>query len=140
MLLRLLNAVTATDSAPSAATDGHSLRHNQPGLARKFNWRGLDHGAIKVKGAGTGALTFQGIVYVYDPESATWSQLGMSPTIADRGKLNDGTTITGTTTLNHTQPIQGLSAYTRIALQVSTLTGTSMTVSAWLISRGTGRV
>lgn len=139
-MLRLLNAITATTSAPSAATDGVSLRYRQPGLSAKFKWGGKDFGVLKIKGAGTGALTFQGIVFVYEPTSNTWAPYGMGTVIADRGKLNDGTTITGTTTLEHTQPIQGLSAYTRIALQATTLTGTDMTVSAYLIERGTARV
>lgn len=94
-----------------------------------------DVGVLVAKGAGTGALTFQGIVFLYDALSDAWYPAGISATIADRGKLNDGNTITGTTTLVHTQPIYALSAYTRIALQITTLTGTGMTVSAYLIPR-----
>ena len=95
----------------------------------------FDAGVITVAGAGTGALTFQGIVFVYDPLTDAWHPDGMAAVIADRGKLNDANTITGTTTLVHTQPIYALSAYARIALQITTLTGTGMTVSAYLIPR-----
>lgn len=135
MALRLLNAVTATTSAPSAATDGQSLQDDQPGTStRQFYWmKRWNRGAIVIKGAGTGALTFQGIIWLYSKIADAWCPAGINSTIADRGKLNDGTTITGTTTLVHTQPIYGISAYERIALQATTLTGTGMTVSAHLI-------
>jgi len=135
-MLILADAITGTVAAPTLITDGASLHYRQPGRGLKFVWYGQDKGFIRVKGAGTGALTFQGIVYLYDPESAAWTQAGISSTIANRGMLNDGTTITGTTTLNHYQPIYGLSGFTRIALAVpTTFTGTGLTVSAWLLSR-----
>jgi hypothetical protein len=117
----------------SGADVGFPLQGHVDGTP--YRWLGHDYGAIVVKGAGTGALTFQGLVWLYSFASRTWSQAGISATIADRGKLNDGTTITGTTTLNHTQPFHGLSAFDRIYLQITTITGTSMTVSAYLVSR-----
>lgn len=91
-----------------------------------------------VSGAGTGALTFQGIIWLYTVTVPVWMPAGISSTIADRGKLNDGTTITGTTTLVHTQPIHALGAYDRVYLQATTLTGTSMTVSAYMVPQGKG--
>lgn len=134
MALRLLNAVTATTSAPSASTDGFSLQGNQASTPTfQHYWqKPWATGAIHVKGAGTGALTFQGIIWLYSKIIDAWMPAGIASTIADRGKLNDATTITGTTTLVHTQPIYGLSAYERIALQATTLTGTGMTVSAYM--------
>lgn len=135
MALLLLNGVQATTSAPTLATDGFALTGHAPGAGQYYWLKVWDAGAINVKGAGTGALTFQGIVYLYDTVLATWMPAGMAATIADRGKLNDANTITGTTTLAHTQPIMGLSAYSRIALQASTLTGTGMTVSVSLVQR-----
>lgn len=135
MSVRLLDAVIATTSAPTLANQGASLRGDQPGYVPGY-WLGAwDAGVIHVKGAGTGALTFQGIVWLYSVLTGVWEPAGMDATIADRGKLNDGNTITGTTTLAHTQPISGLSAYNRIALQATTLTGTDMVVSAFMSPR-----
>lgn len=135
MALRLHNAITAATAAPTLATDGQPLQHNQAGTPDfRFYWqKRWNNASILVSGAGTGALTYQGIVWLYDVISLTWYPAGISATIADRGKLNDGTTITGTTTLVHTQPIYGLSAWERIYLQATTLTGTGMTVSAYLV-------
>ena len=135
MRLELLAGITATTSAPTTVADGHSLNGDQPGLALGFGWRKADFGVIVVHGAGIGALTFQGIVFLYSPDTASWSPAGISATVADRGKLNDGNTLTGTTTIDHTEQISGLSAYTRIALQATTLTGTSMTMNAYLEPR-----
>jgi hypothetical protein len=132
MSLRLLNAVTATTSAPSAATDGFALQHPTPGTIYYWIKRWND-GMLLVSGAGTGALTFQGIVWLYSVVAGAWFPGGVSTTVADRGKLNLATTITGTTTLVHAETIHGLSAFERIALQATTLTGTSMTVSAYLV-------
>jgi hypothetical protein len=134
-MLRLLNAVTATTSAPSAATDGQPLQGDQISTTTIGHYwqKRWNNGQIALKGTGTGALTFQGIIWLYFKTPNIWAPAGISATIADRGKLNDGTTITGTTTLVHTQPIYGLSSAERIALQATTLTGTDMTVTAWLI-------
>lgn len=136
MALRLVNAATATSSAPTLATDGFALNGNTPGGT--YYWLKVwDAGALMVNAAGTGALTFQGIVWLYSNVAACWMPAGISATIADRGKLNDGTTITGTTTLVHTQPIQGLSAYERIAFQITTSTAGAgnLTSSVYLVQR-----
>ncbi len=135
-MLLVTNAVTAGPAVPTLATDGVSLRYQQPGLPQYYNWRGQDSGILRLKGAGTGALTFMGIVYLYDPLSAAWAPAGISSTIGNRGMLNDATTITGTTTFQHEQPIYGLSGFTRIYLAApTTFTGTSLTVSCWLLNR-----
>jgi hypothetical protein len=132
MSLRLLNGAIVATSAPTLATDGFSLQRDTPG-AGSFYWlKPWNYGVIQVVGAGTGALTFQGIVYLYSVLAAAWMPAGIGP-VADRGKLNDGVTITGTTTLAHTQPIGALSAYERIYLQASTLAGTGMAVNAYLV-------
>lgn len=128
------NATFAVTDVTGGTFAGFPLQGDGTGTAGYY-LKPFDAGVIVVSGAGTGALTFQGIVFVYSALADCWIPDGISATIADRGKLNDGTTITGTTTLVHTQPIYALSAYSRIALQVTTLTGTNMTVSAYLIPR-----
>ena len=132
MSLRLLNGAIATSSAPALATDGFSLQGDTPGSGQFYWLKRLNYAALIAKGAGTGALTFQGIIWVYSKIADVWAPLGIGA-VADRGKLNDGTTITGTTTFAHAQRVTGLSAFERIALQVTTLTGTDLAVSAYLV-------
>lgn len=138
MSLRLLNAITGTTSAPTLATDGFTLNGVVPGAGNFYWLKAWNDAAIMLDGAGTGALTFQGILWLYSVTNGKWMPAGISATIADRGKLNDGTTLTGTTTLLHTQPASALGAYDRVALQATTLTGTSMTVNAYLVPQGKG--
>ena len=128
------NGSFAVTQGTNGAYAGHALYGDQPGTSgNKWGWqKRWNQAAISVKGAGTGALTFQGVVYLYSTVVGQWLPAGISSTIANRGMLNDGTTITGTTTLVHSQPLFGLSAFERIALQATILTGTSMTVSAYL--------
>jgi len=128
------NGTFAVTDVTGGTYAGFPLQGNGVGTAGYY-LKPFDAGALVISGAGTGALTFQGIVWVYSALADAWLPNGISATIADRGKLNDGTTITGTTTLLHTQLIYGLSAYDRIALQITTLTGTGMTVNAYLIPR-----
>ena len=135
MALRLLNAVSATTAAPTLATDGQSLQDDQAGTpTRQFFWmKRWNRAEFAIGGTGTGALTFQGIVWLWSKIAGVWMPAGIAVLSADRGKLNDGNTITGTTTLVHTQPIYGLSAYERISLQASILTGTGIVLSAYLL-------
>lgn len=138
MSLRLLNGITATTSAPALASDGFQLNGMAPGAGNYYWLKAWNDGALMITGAGTGALTFQGIVWLYTVTAPVWMPAGISSTVGDRGKLNGGTTISGTTTLAHTQPIIALGAYDRIYLQATTLTGTGMTVSAYMVPQGMG--
>lgn len=137
MALRLVNAATATSSAPTLATDGFALNGHTPGTGQYYWLKVWDAGEIMVNASGTGALTFQGIIWLYSNVAGCWMPAGISSTVADRGKLNDGTTITGTTTLTHTQPIQALSAFERIAFQITTSTAGAgnLTSSVYLVQR-----
>lgn len=116
---------------------GFPLNGEQPGYAPGYWEKAWDAGMIEVTGAGTGALTFQGIIWLYDVKADAWSQAGVSSTPGNRGMLNDGTTITGTSTLAHMQPVSGLSGASRIYLQSTTQTAGAgnQTVSAYLTQR-----
>lgn len=131
MHILLLSGATATSSAPTAATDGVNLRRGGPGTVGK-GIREEDSAALVLTATGTGALTFQGRIWVYSPRAAKWLPLGTSTTIADRGKLNQAATITGSDTLEHAELIQGLSCFTRVCLQVTTITGTNCSVTVAL--------
>lgn len=135
MSLRLLNGITAAGAAPTLATDGFALNGDQPGYVGYW-LRAWDAAQISVNGSGTGALTFQGQIYLYTALNG-WAPAGIAVTSSNRGLLNDGNTITGTTTLAHTQPVQGLSAYQRIALVPTIVTAGAgnQTVSAYLVPR-----
>lgn len=130
MYVLLLSAATATTSAPSAATDGVSIRNGGPAIGNGI--REEDSAALVLTATGTGALTFQGRLWVYSPRAAKWMPLGTSSTVGNRGMLNQATTITGTTTLEHAELVQGLSCFTRAALQVTTISGTDCAVTVAL--------
>lgn len=133
MWLKLLTAATATNSPPSGASAGHSLRHRQPGL--EGYWRGKNDGVILVKStAGSGTMTVTLRVWCYSPLTAAWHPLGSNATEATRGVLNDGNAIDedGSDNLVHAEPITGLGAFTRIYLEITAIGGTSTAVSAWL--------
>lgn len=133
MSIRLLNVQAAPTAAPTLATDGFSLQNNAPG-AGSFYWlKRWDLASIFLVGAGAGAMTFQGVIWVYSVLGLAWAQAGIAATMAARGMLNDGVTITGAAGLAHTQPVGALSPYERIYLQATILTGG--TVSAYLIPR-----
>lgn len=133
MALRLLNGIGAPTTAPTLPTDGFSLQNSAPGPGQFYWLKRWDLASVFVTGAGAGAMTFQGIFYVYSVLAQAWSPLGIATLVADRGKLNDGVTITGNPGLAHTQPVGALSPYERIALQATILTGG--TVTAYLIPR-----
>ena len=130
----LLDGVAATTSAPTLATDGVDLRRGNgtPGQGL----RELDYAMLCADVEATGALTFQGVVWVYSNDTAKWYPLGTSTTVANRGKLNRETTLTGTDSMTHSELIQGLSAFDRVALQVTTLTGTDAEANARLVAKG----
>ena len=134
MSLRLLNGIAAPTTAPTLATDGFPLEGDQVGTpTREFYWiKRWNRAAIAIAGAGTGALTFQGVLWVYQRLPNAWMPLGIGA-MGVRGMLNDGTTISGTSTVVHTQPVYGISPYDRIALQATTATGTGLVLSAYLI-------
>lgn len=129
------NGTFAVTDVTGGLLAGFALQGSQPGQVQRYWQKVWDTGVISVNGAGTGALTYQGKVWLMDPITFVWAPAGISATIADRGLLNDGTTITGTTTLVHTEMIEGLSAKGRIYLETTVITGTNMTVSATLEPR-----
>lgn len=133
MSIRLLTAQAAPSAAPTLPTDGFSLQNNAPG-AGSFYWlKRWDLASIFVVGTGAGAMTFQGVIWVYSVLGLAWAPAGIAATMAARGMLNDGNTISGNPGLTHAQPISGISSYERIYLQATTLTGG--TVTAFLIPR-----
>jgi len=129
------NGTFAVTDITGGALAGFALQGSQPGQPQRYWQKVWDAAVISVKGAGTGALTYQGKAWLMDPITFAWAPAGIAVLSADRGLLNDGNTITGTTTLSHTQPLHALSAAGRIYLETTIITGTNMTVSATLEPR-----
>lgn len=120
--ITLLTAAIATTSAPSAATDGVAL----PGLT--------DLATLFVYStAGSGTMTVTTRLWGYNSQVAKWFPVGTGAD-ATKGTINEGaaTGETGTDVIAHAEPIQGLRAFQRVALQVTAIGGTNTAVSAVL--------
>ena len=137
--VQLLTAATATNSPPSGATAGVPLRGQVPGQASQF-WDGHDDGVIKVKStAGSGTMTVTLRIWAYCPILSAWFPLGTNATMANRGVLNLGNPIgeDGADNIAHTEPVTGLSAFTRVYLEITAIGGTATAISAIRQSRAT---
>lgn len=129
-LIQLLDDATATNGAPSAATDGVALPQ-----------RWGDAIALVRSTAGSGTMTCTLKLWVYWDGSADgstdaigWYPLGTNATAADKGKLNEANAIgeTGADAIAHVERIVGLNAFTRAYLEVTAIGGTGTAISAWL--------
>jgi hypothetical protein len=135
-VLELLTAVTAINSPPSGATAGVSLRGRQPGRAIKFRWHNWPNGVVLVKStAGSGTMTVTVKMWGYNADAAKWYPLGSSTTEADRGKLNNQSTIDEDVSdeLVHAEPISGLRAFNRIYAEITAIGGTATAVTVQLV-------
>jgi hypothetical protein len=133
--LKLLSAATATNSPPSGATAGFSLRSRQPGIDGA-QWNGKSDGVILVRSsAGTGTMTVTLRMWGYSPLTANWHPLGTNATMASRGVLNQGNAITedGSDILTHAETVTGLAAFTRIYLEITAIGGTNTAINAYLV-------
>lgn len=134
-MLKLLTAATATNSPPTTATQGFSLKGRTPGQTQAHTWYHRDSGVIIVRStAGTGTMTVTLRVWGYNPHSASWHPLGSSSTESLRGVLNAQSAIDedGSDILTHAEPVTGLAAFSRIYLEITVISGTNTAVSAWL--------
>ncbi len=123
---RLLNAATATNSAPSGDRAGIPIG----GV--------LDRGTIAVKStAGSGTMTVTLKLWGYVAPLEAWVPLGTHATDATRGVLNQGVAIgeVVANSLEFAELVDGLSTFSRLYLEITAIGGTSTAVSAWLIPR-----
>lgn len=138
-MLQLLNAATATNSPPSGATAGVSLKGKTHGKPPEYRWNHYPTGVILVKStAGSGVMTATLRVWCYSPITAAWHPLGINATMSLRGVLDDGTALTedGADVLVHAERVSGLGAFTSIYLEVVAIGGVSTAVSAYLVEDG----
>jgi hypothetical protein len=133
--VQLLDAATTTSAAPTLVTQGFSFKQrsaNSPGGIGE-----TDAAIIQVGAAGTGALSMTLRLWLWSDIAQMWMPPGTNATDPLlRGVLNQGTAITGTTRNPHYEIVQGLSGAIRGYLQIQALSGTSNTISAWLVNRG----
>lgn len=134
-IIQLLNAASATNSAPTAATDGYELKYIN-----------ADDGTLVIDiSASSGTRTFDGRVWLYyagdntvDDDIGVWAPAGTNSDTSLRGVINEGNQIApGAADTTHAERIIGLRDATRIYLEVTaTPGGSSPSVDAWLIRKG----
>lgn len=135
------NATFAVVDMTGGKFVGFSLQGNQAGVSQAYWHKWWDSGVISLQStAGSATMTFQGRIWVMEPLTNKWHPMGIgnaTDPVAKRGYLNDGNTIAedGADTITHTQPVQGLSAFSRIYLEVVSIGGTSTAITAWLHPR-----
>jgi hypothetical protein len=127
-MIKLLDGVTATTAAPSAATDGFSLRKPTPGT--EYVWSGQNIGQLNLYStAGSGTMTATVRMWGYKGNADRWFPLGTSTTESERGLINGGAVDEdGADNLVSSTLIQGLSGFDRIAAQVVAIGGTSTAI------------
>jgi hypothetical protein len=137
LYIQLLNAATATNSAPSGATAGVAKMQrteNSPcGIGE------AESAMIIVRStAGSGTMTCTLKLWCYSPISGTWHPLGTHATPATKGIINAGAAIgeTGADTIAHAELVQGLGGFTRFYLEITAIGGTATAISAWLVHDG----
>mgnify|MGYP003408529374 CR=1 FL=1 len=142
MIVTLLQGVTAANTAPTAATHGVPLWRGASGFLNGeegFHRSPEEASLIIYNTAGTGALSIAyAKLWLYI--GGFWFPAGTG-VAADKGKLNYHD-VAGTATytiasyandlLRHTERIRGFAEATRMALELSTFTGT-FTVTAKLV-------
>lgn len=119
--ITLLSAVTATNSAPTAATDGAALPFN------------CDYATLLLHStAGSGTMTVTCKLWGYNTQQAKWYPLGTNATAANKGLINEGNAIgeTGTDSIRHAELILGIRGFQRLYLEVTTIGGTSTAITA----------
>jgi hypothetical protein len=121
--ITLLTAATATNSAPSAATDGVALPHL------------TDYATALVHStAGSGTMTVTLKLWGYNSATAKWYPLGTNATAASKGLLNEANAIaeTGTDSIRHAELVRGLRSFQRVYFEITAIGGSSTAVTAVL--------
>lgn len=108
----LLASTGSANGAPSGSV-GIVVSDSFPGVMRTSKY------LIKVKVTGAGAISIAAFLWGRQRSSGDWGQLG------DKlGQLNDGNAIAGSVARVYQAPLEFLSAFERLYLEVSGLSGT----------------
>jgi hypothetical protein len=136
-MIKLLTAATATNSPPSGATAGFSMKKgDQPGRPEQgFLVSSLDECLLTVAStAGSGTMTCTLRLWGYDDLTATWAPLGTSTTLSNRGVINEATALGEDVadTIRHREVVESLRHLNRVYLEIVAIAGTNTAISAWL--------
>lgn len=127
---KLLDQVTATNGAPSAATAGVAMKDfNRPYVASR------EASVVVVSTAGSGTMTVTIKMWGYLAAASRWVPLGKNSTAATKGILNDGNAIaeTGTDSIGHAEPLLFAGHFDRIYAEVTAIGGTDTAITVWLV-------
>lgn len=113
---RLLNAATATNSAPSGAAAGISTKNLADDISLKV-----------YSTAGSGTMTVTLALWGYNETLAKWFRLGL---------LNGGSAIgeTSSDAINYAEPASRIKDYQRIYLEITAIGGSSTAITAYAYS------
>lgn len=139
MYLKILDAATATNGAPSGATAGFSLlKSGNPGKPDQGFAPDVETMVLVGNStAGSGTMTWAGRIWGYSNTTAQWHPLGTATTDADRGKVNEATTVAeiDTDLIQFSQVLTTLHVFDRVYLETTSIGGTATAFSAWLLAR-----
>lgn len=128
--VELLASATATNGAPSAATDGLDLNLVTQDLGKRPNQCSI----VIASTAGSDVMTVTCKAWGYCPGGAVWVPLGTHATAASKGLLNQGNAITehASDVLRHAEPLYNAFDFARVYLEITAIGGTATAITAWL--------
>lgn len=135
--IKLLTAATATNSPPTAATDGVSRKHRTDPSPNGIGEADLCT-ILVASTAGSGVMTVTLRLWGYSDLTSSWHPIGANSTGANRGIINQGAAIPeiASDKIAHAELVQGLAAFSRFYAEVTAIGGTSTAVSVWLVDTG----
>lgn len=139
MYVTLLTSATATNSAPTSATQGVLIK--KVGEGRGLG--GAQRGLLLLKStAGSGTMTCTVKLWGYISAgsgdaaipAAGWYPLGTSSTAANKGIINEASAIGETTAdgIAHAEVVENLFCFRRLYAEITAIGGTSTAVSVFV--------
>jgi len=122
--LTVFTGATATNSPPTAATDGVDL-----GQMRYPN----EVVCMIHSTAGSNTMTVTCKAWAYNPATTTWYPLGTDATAANKGLLNEGNAIAEgpiADKIRHVEIVSGLRGFSRFYVEITLIPSTGGTATA----------
>lgn len=142
----LLTGIIATNGQPSTPNDGvpvyetdNSSTTGDVNAAVSYMSRASREGSLVLKGVasgGTASVTAR--LWGYHAALGQWVPMGAGADTT-KGVINAGAAMgpTKTNTVLHAEPVLLLGMFDRVYLEITAISGTSMTVEAWLTTART---
>lgn len=134
----LLSGITATNGQPALATDGVNMyptaRQGDAADGICFGGRASREATIYVKGVATGGTaSVTARLWGYSAALGEWVPVGTGGDTT-KGLLNAGAAMGATKTnkVLHAEPLLLAGHFDRLYLEVTAISGTTMTVEAWV--------